>query len=105
MGTNFYWHRNICSHCGHYEKRHIGKSSAGWRFLLRGYEEYEINSLEDWVKVIEGDPTGKIFDEYGDEYSLSDLVDRIKAKADGERHSGLWAISDEYVDIYYGEFS
>jgi hypothetical protein len=48
MGTNYYLHRNKCSHCGRTdEPLHIGKSSAGWHFALR--VDGKIRDIEDWI--------------------------------------------------------
>jgi len=57
MGTNYY----VSSHFG--EKRHIGKSSAGWCFSLHVYPEEGINNIEDWLKVLAGD-SAYCIDEY-----------------------------------------
>ena len=44
MGTNYYltYPEERCAHCGSVNPTrpdlHIGKSSAGWHFGLRGYE-------------------------------------------------------------------
>ena len=50
MGTNYYHRTNICPHCNRYDERHIGKSSVGWHFNFRGYDE--IKTFEDWKKVL-----------------------------------------------------
>jgi hypothetical protein len=65
MGTNYYHHnKEACPTCGHQEPpRHIGKSSAGWAFLLHVYPDNGIHDLPDWEREW---AAGVIKDEYGD---------------------------------------
>lgn len=90
MGTNYYWRHNICEHCGRYEEVHIGKSSAGWQFTLHGYRDNLIHlsdpevelsvkvlSWKDWKELLSRE--GKIFNEYGNEVPLADLVANVEA--------------------------
>jgi len=92
MGTNYYFKKNICEHCQREEKEfHIGKSSGGWTFHFRGYRgEWsdigeEILSLEDWINYIKKTP-GKIFNEYGEETSLEELLELIESKREAKFH-------------------
>lgn len=88
MGTNYYFVDPVlCEHCGNpvrkadagdSKKLHIGKSSAGWNFAVRIYLDMGILSLTDWEFYIKNNPSGKIFDEYGHEHSLGDLLQIIK---------------------------
>lgn len=72
MGTNYYLHENICSHCGRGdEPLHIGKSSAGWCFALHVIPERGLNSLEDWEKKFE---KGTILNEYGNPTSPEEML-------------------------------
>ena len=78
MGTNYYLHTNICSHCGKGdEPLHIGKSSAGWVFALHVYPEDGISSLMDWKSVL---ANGTIRDEYGKDVSYSDMMRTIEGR-------------------------
>lgn len=78
MGCNYYARINPCPTCGHSrEKLHIGKSSWGWAFTLHVIPEEGINTLEDWERILSGENVG-IYDEYGDNVSLADLLDTIK---------------------------
>ncbi len=86
MGTNYYAverkfsiHRNIL---------HIGKASAGWKFLFQGYQDYEldwnkpninINSLEDWKEFLKNKEYG-ILDEYDEEISYDDFFNKVEEK-------------------------
>jgi hypothetical protein len=90
MGTNYYWRHNICPHCGRYEEAHIGKSSMGWQFLFHGYRDnllplpdpevdlkVKVLSWKDWKELLSKE--GKIFNEYGAEVPLADLVANVEA--------------------------
>jgi hypothetical protein len=67
MGTNYYLHFNKCSKCGRYDKIHIGKCSAGWKFLFH-YIERLAENVEQWRSFIK---TGIIYDEAGNRVSES----------------------------------
>ncbi len=58
MGTNYYLKTKTDSF-------HIGKSSAGWHFLLVIYPDLNLNNLEDWKKVFTV-KENTIVNEYGD---------------------------------------
>jgi len=77
MGTNFY-HRTRSGFLGLFgyeEEKHIGKRSGGWLFSFRGYKDNEgrpiIVSWQDWKRALK---KGKIFDEYGEQYSYAYFV-------------------------------
>lgn len=91
MGTNYYLRENICPHCGKCEKElHIGKSSGGWCFSLHVIPDEGINSLEDWGKRW---PGGSIFDEYGREIPVAEMIETINAR--GRAEPSKWT-QDEY---------
>lgn len=75
MGTNYYVEeKEPCSCCGRsYEKRHIGKSSAGWVFALRIYPDENINTWDDWQVLL----NNKIKDEYGKPISKEEMIDIV----------------------------
>lgn len=78
MGTNFYLCPNRCAHCGRSdEKKHIGKSSAGWTFSLHVYPENNIGDLKDWIPLFE-DQKNHIEDEYGREISVPEMLEVIR---------------------------
>lgn len=76
MGTNYYIEVGaICPHCGAGgEKKHIGKSSAGWVFSLHVYPDEGINALKDWLPLLRENP---IHDEYGRDITYDDMMDQI----------------------------
>lgn len=89
MGTNYYFYPNgrlPCGSCGRpAERLLLGRSAAGWAFLLRAHPDREIWTLDDWrARWEEG---GEIADEYGHKVSAGELLarilDRIRAGPDG----------------------
>lgn len=78
MGTNYYLEdREPCPECGRaYERRHIGKSSAGWCFSLHVYPDEGINDLPDWEQLWSR-PGTRIFDEYGRTKTVEQLRQTI----------------------------
>ena len=62
MGTNYYVSCPVCQ----VEGRHIGKSSAGWKFLFRLYPEEHIRSVKDWQRELKDKI---IINEYREELS------------------------------------
>lgn len=80
MGTNYYMLTDVCPHCGRpAERKHIGKSSAGWAFGLRIYPDEGINTLEDWKRVWAGQV---IEDEYERRLSVDELLNIITVRGD-----------------------
>ena len=59
MGTNYYAERSG-------ERTHLGKSSAGWKFLFKAVhpDHPRSDALEDWLKLVTN-PAIVIRDEYG----------------------------------------
>lgn len=122
MGTNYYARTNICPHCGHYDERHIGKSSAGWTFSFHGYrpsvldeQEPLLDSWNAWKDYLQ-QPGVKIFDECGDEVSCDAFVKMVEAKKSeafnhttycrqNYAHSHNDELDDEGNSISYCDFS
>ena len=93
MGMNYYLHvRPPCECCGRtYERLHIGKSSAGWCFLLHVIPEAGIDDLEDW-RVLWSQHGSWVEDEYGGHVS-SDMIEGIIINRRGPKTScqdGRW---------------
>ena len=113
MGTNYYLEHDVCSHCDRPGARvHVGKSSAGWTWLWRGYRGFaaenlpfgrEILSGDDWWQVL-GDSLaaerpGRIVNEYGRELSLAELRERVESKRGaGRRGSDRMTIAGVSID-------
>ncbi|NCA67055.1 MAG: hypothetical protein EOM87_03210 [Clostridia bacterium] len=79
MGTNYYLHVNVCSHCNKPDEiMHPGKKSFGWAFSIRGYNRYDISLLiaakfeidciqswRSWKRILKGMPKEWVIkDEY-----------------------------------------
>ena len=90
MGTNYYLHTDECPHCKRPRDRvHIGKSSAGWPFLFRGYRQWPpdgvpapITRMTDWRELLsrETDANGVIMDEHGGSMGLLEFFDMVRHK-------------------------
>lgn len=77
-----------------YQEMHIGKSSAGWRFLLAIYParnpknadeiwlDKPVSGLGDWIKLF-GDPRNEIVDECGGRLTPERMIDVIANRGDG----------------------
>jgi hypothetical protein len=114
MGTNYYLVKDTpapCNHCGRpyeSERKHIGKSSAGWVFSLHIIPEEGIDDLDDWQRVWSR-PGWKIEDEYGETVSPDEMLARITQRhgmsrlpgGGGDRFAGHGAGT---WDKYTGEF-
>lgn len=89
MGTNYYTVPKKPTLYPHH--LHIGKSSAGWKFLFQGYQGYEleyekyinINSVEDWKQYLKENDI-LIFDEYDQEVSYDDFFKMVEEKQSEE---------------------
>lgn len=57
---------------GYSKTYHIGKSSAGWRFLLCSYPEDGLTDWPEWKRLIEA-PGSEAFDEYGVKVSPEEI--------------------------------
>lgn len=66
MGTNYYYHTDICEHCKRSNKIHVGKKSFGWAFHFRAHrvaDDVSIISVSDWERFFKTTP-GILADEY-----------------------------------------
>jgi hypothetical protein len=84
MGTNYYLIHtaNACAKCGRSDetRRHIGKSSAGWCFLLHVEPQNGIADLPDWEDLWSR-PDTRIEDEYGKALTPADMRLVIMARS------------------------
>jgi hypothetical protein len=90
MGTNYYAHLDVCKTCGSSEEVvHLGKSSAGWRFLFnfhagRYYKDYPelLNFLDSEVDIIKT--------EYGEEVEINTFLALVLRKSIHHNHADRW---------------
>ena len=90
MGTNYYLHTDVCPHCNRERERiHVGKSSAGWPFLFRGYRSWPpdgvphpITSALEWRQFIEQSVAqgAGLFDEYGERQDVAEFWGFVQGK-------------------------
>lgn len=123
MGTNYYLERkgHPCPTCGHdpvVTRIHVGKSSAGWVWVWRGWRADEkdgpgvnLTSPEEWITFLglEVDQGAAIHDEYRQELTLNDLIEQVRAKRNSRnRHSDLdhgnHAVASGGDDVLFAEF-
>lgn len=74
MGTNYYTATQDCPSCGKpldEERRHLGKSSAGWHFALRVDPE---NGIRDIADVLDLARRHGVVDEYGRNLSTDEFM-------------------------------
>jgi hypothetical protein len=97
MGTNYYLvyeSKPPCEACCRpfeKERKHIGKSSWGWRFSLHVIPEDGINSLDDWKREW-SKPNSFIENEYGERVSIDKLLDIIT-----KRYPGRFCQADQQL--------
>lgn len=97
MGTNFYLNSKPCDHCGlrKVNDLHIGKSSVGWVFTLRGYEQDEFSdlptpqTLDEWIALF-NDPQYEITDEYSRPLTTEQMLSRILEREARNPSSSYW---------------
>lgn len=84
MGTNYYVVTdvcvNACEHCSASERLHLGKTSAGWRFLFRADPAWPRDeAFSHWVRRA---LSGTIIDESGRACTLADLLNMAVGRQD-----------------------
>ena len=77
--TDYPFNKDDCWTCygTGYSFLHIGKSSAGWQFSFRAYEDLKLTSYQDWLEFL---IDKEIYNEYGEIVELKDLLELIKNK-------------------------
>lgn len=109
MGTNYYLHLDVCKHCGRSgEVLHIGKSSAGWRFMFH-FIEGRAESVSQWLHLTR---RGVIKTEYKNSVSFKDFWLLVKRKQKLKSSKGYFDVHphESFVvidgfDFSKGEFS
>lgn len=93
MGTNYYITADKpCEKCGRGgEELHIGKSSAGWKFLFAPYPERGLTNWRAWKQFLLDTTVGieaPIRDEYGKEWKLAEFIGLVEIKQMRDGKSG-----------------
>lgn len=83
----------------YYLTYHIGKNSAGWRFLLQVYPKHCLRYLFQWTDLFDNKDT-KIFDEYEKEISKEEMIKKITHKDPHESLLGKTEILEENCRKY-----
>ena len=84
MGTNYYAVKKKPTIT---PPLHIGKSSAGWKFLFHEINKYngfdcdlEIHTFEQWKDFLENNDDILILNEYDEEISVKEFLELVKEK-------------------------
>jgi hypothetical protein len=105
MGSNYYFKTNHCLMCDRCDRRHIGKSSHGWPFIFRKWDDdtFKVHSWREWLLKFESN--GSIEDEYGESVSVNQFINLVSIKQSNPIHdrSGLESDLDGFW-FFDGEF-
>jgi len=86
MGLNFY------HHVEEQEPRHIGKHSARWQFMFRGWKAPRIESWASWKFHLLKE--GRILDDDGREYCAPEFINLVEKTAGEKNHCDHMAYDD-----------
>ena len=83
MGTNYFavlkGCERSCKHCAEEKNVHLGKSSVGWRFLLKADTEWSRdNALHEWLELVLN--ADKIETEYGTSVNVPGFLSFVMGK-------------------------
>lgn len=111
MSTNFYLHRDPknCGECGKPGQEaevHIGKRSGGWVFVWQGFDAtFDESTWREFLTAELADG-GRILDEYGVSYSLTDFMAEVEGCRGQRRQSAMYegfaAVGPD--DVSYGNW-
>lgn len=113
MGTNYYVRTagcgSACEHCSESRLIHLGKTSAGWRFLFQADPEWPpTEATERWRQLAE---SGAIEDEYGQPATVDELLTMAEARRDLRSHLdpqpdiGIYRTRGDYFEVGGHEFT
>jgi hypothetical protein len=103
MGTNYHLHKDACPHCGRSDPPlHIGKQSAGWRFIFRG--DLGPQSFAEWKLLL---AEGRILGDDDEPVPLEEFVAMVEARQGGkvELFDSRDFLDEEGHPFHRGEFS
>lgn len=100
MGTNYYLETARCSRCERCVRKHIGKKSAGWVFVLNTSENA---TLHDWLVDLTT-PNVIIVNEYGDEILFGDFLEILFQPCKEDKHPRGEPYYEIFISTHKGEF-
>ena len=110
MSANFYVKVAI-DHPHNCELHHIGKKSYGWCFSLHAIPKYDLRELGRWTAFLMSDKVVRIFDEYENDYTWTEMVqiiidDKTWNGKEPQRHNreGVILNGEEHYDVILGYF-
>jgi|WetSurMetagenome_2_1015567.scaffolds.fasta_scaffold309097_3 hypothetical protein len=95
MSTNYDVRYGQCKYCSRYDGRHIGKSSMGWQFSFRAYDD--IKSWKDWKTFLKKKNV-KMFDECNKEMSFKDFCNLVEEKQKTEKLNHAYNDPESFLD-------
>jgi hypothetical protein len=106
MGTNYYIHIKHCRWCGRFDKVHLGKRSAGWKFHFALDNFGEPKEWKTWLMNTPGD----IYSEYGEKVPHWQFIDMVELKQSIQEPTPDFAEDSMTIEIngymfVKGEFS
>lgn len=108
MGVNYYAIKNKVSLYNY--PIHIGKSSAGWKFLFRGYvpiedSELVLKSIEDWKEFL-SNKEFVILDEYDRLISYEEFFNMVEQKqSEDNKDNFTWDVNVGGYRFSFRDFS
>lgn len=82
---------------------HVGKSSAGWRFIFRAYDEYDtLEGLKEFYTS--HSDIFELRNEYGDVIYFDEFLVGVDSKKDGQ-YGAHCELHEDGTVWYEGEFS
>lgn len=97
MGTNYYVHIRTCNNPEHDNLVHVGKASAGWRFLFNGGVH---KTCQEWIEFL---ADKNIVNEYGAHISVPKFWAMVAVKATEKPHEHEHIVHDNQADVYVKE--
>lgn len=104
MGTNYFWHHDICTCCKRFERLHVCKSLVTFRGHFGDeWDEVEmvlvypplIVSWKDWTeKLLSG---GEVWNEYGDHIDTHEFINQVESTdVEARRRNYDWHVAHQH---------
>lgn len=89
MSTNYYAVvsdcGSACEHCDKVTRVHLGKSSHGWKFLIRADSDWSVSEvLDNWLLRLSD--AKRIENEYGDKVGLGEFLSLVISRQGALSH-------------------